>query len=136
MNIKTFIKDMREKISLENNDIKKVLIHKTDYIIEVMDKMRDEGEKLIELQRDYKTNKKDQLTHYREEEDEDIFAQLKSKDDREMIMYSTDKLNNLADEIDQKKLNIRLLENLIKEIKDIPSTISTIIEWERHNNGY
>lgn len=133
--MKEFIKDMRDKISLEKNDVDKVLIYKTDYIIEVMNKMNDEGEKLIELQRKYKDKKKDQLTHYRENEDDDIFSQLKSKDDREIIMYSTNEMSDLIDEIDQKKLNIRLLESLIKEIKDIPSTVSTIIEWQRFNRG-
>lgn len=133
--MKEFIKDMRDKISLEKNDVDKVLIYKTDYIIEVMNKMNDEGEKLIELQRKYKDKKKDQLTHYIENEDDDIFSQLKSKDDREIIMYSINEMNDLIDEMDQKKLNIRLLESLIKEIKDIPTTVSTIIEWQRFNRG-
>ena len=135
MCVEKFIEDMRSKVCLETNDIKFVLIHKTDYVIEVMDKMKDETRKMVKLQRTYKEEKKLILKQFLEEGDDDIFAQLKSKEDREIIMYSTDKLNDLLDEIETKKRNIRQLEDLIKEIKNIPTVVKTIIEWERFDRG-
>lgn len=135
MNIEEFIINIKNKISLDKNDIKFVLIHKTDYVIEVMDRMKDETREMIDLQRKYKEKKKLVLQQFLEEEDDDIFAQLKSKEDRALVMYATDELNDLLDNIEEKKLNIRQLEDLTKEIKNLPSTVKTIIDWERFERG-
>lgn len=135
MNIDKYIIDIKEQMDLEKNDIHEVLMKIDDICINIIDNMHKETGELNDLENDLNKLKKESLEYYLFDSNEDIFSLLKSKTDREILMYSTESLNALERKINDKKRNIRSLEDLKKQVSSIKTTVKTIIEYQNFING-
>lgn len=134
MNVKKYIEEIKEKVKVEENN-PSILLELDDICIEIIDRTKDLGDELIKNEDSLIDLRKKQLDYYRFDASEDIFKELKTKEDRELVMYHTKEIRDIELKISEIKNDLKLLENLRKQVSEIKSSVKVYLEWQNYLGG-